>query len=210
MRENGLDKLTAALSDLCVAMARVQAAASQLLDDLLEALLGAAEAPAGTACYDPGPPRLLGLVLPEAPPRLDVHWGSAPGISSYAEVRERWRRLVGKTLESARGALPLDRPFERAAAFFTFYSGGRAVGVENYTVRFVLNALREGGVLVDDTFDRLVITVRALAGLPLRTEVVLVEDMDLPFRGLEAVEPYRRIVEEIEGRRRPQELDELI
>jgi hypothetical protein len=130
--------------------------------------------------------------LPETPPRLGVHWTSWPGGRAYVEIREDWRNLVRGVLEGARRkglALP-DRPFGLCAAFFTFHFGsGRHRDVDNYSVRPVLNALRHLGVLGD---VEPAVVVRGLPDAPERTEVVLVEDAELPFAALPAAWPCAR------------------
>lgn len=189
LREEDLAVLAAGMRDLCFRMVSLQACADRVLKLLEEAAPsccggGAVES---SVVYRPGPPRVLCLVLPEAPPRLEVHWGSWPGTTVYREVRDLWRDLVLGALEQAhaRGAELPREPFAEAAAFFTFHFGGAKVrDVDNYTVRFIVNALRHAGVLAGDSFDRLSIAVRGMPDGPVRTEVVLVEDRELPFRSL--------------------------
>ena len=200
-----LAELAAGLSRLTVAMVSVQAAAGSLLQDLMEALPERDPGPAGRpgeVRYLPGPPRLLHFVFYEGPPRIEVHWGTYPGAASYAEVRDRWRRVVAATLEEARRrGMPLPTsPFGPSAAFFTFhFASSRVRDVDNYSTRFILNALRHHGILRDDNFDCLSLAVRGFSDGPLRTELTLVEGIELPFRALEEPGPLRQVLEEMQA-----------
>lgn len=186
-RKEDLIDLIGELRDLRFRMVSLQASADRVLQLLEEALpfRGGGGTVESVVAYNPGPPRMLSLVLPEAPPRLEIHWGSWPGTTVYREVRDLWRHLVFQALEQAhaRGVKLPREPFEQAAAFFTFHFGSIKVrDVDNYTVRFIINALRHAGMLAGDSFDRLSIAVRGMADGPVRTEVLLVEDRELPFR----------------------------
>lgn len=193
------------LSSLCATMVRFQIAADTLLKKIKEALpeeeiagfRGAAET---VAAYEPGPPRALALVLPDAPPRLEVYWGAWPGAKAYAEVRDHWRSLVRAALERLRlaGCLP-EKPLSRAAAFFTFYvASSQPWDVDNYSMRFIINALRRERVLLDDTFDRLTIAARGVQAAPSRTEVILVECPEWPFQAVLTSEVGRKLLPKLE------------
>lgn len=218
--ERLLIDIAGGLSNLCVHMVQFQAAADAVLKRLKEVFPEGASVQnfAGeeaTAVYEPGPPQAFGFILPDAPPRLEVYWGAWPGVKAYAEVRDHWRGLVRAAVEKLRleGGLPKE-PLNRAAVFFTFYiSSSQPWDVDNYAMRFVINALRHERILVDDSFDRLTVAARGVQGSPTRTEVVLIERPELAFAAMLNSKVGRKILPKMEAKlalKAPQKGDFLL
>ncbi|MGB9887088.1 MAG: hypothetical protein ACPLRW_08830 [Moorellales bacterium] len=157
------------------------------------------------AVYHAGPPRFLGLVLPEAPPRIEARWGGWPGLKVYGEVRDYWYRLVKQALDSGLGpeALGAWQPFQEAGAIFAFrLPSPRGWDPDNYAVRFILNALRYEKILVDDTHERLSFAVFGFRGEPPAVAVGIWEDRRMPlYHGCGRAE-WRQMMAKLETAKR--------
>lgn len=148
--------------------------------------------------YDDGPPKTLGLVLPEFPPRLEVHWKKLPNRENYRAVRDRWFSLIETALEAAEEyGVPLPRdPFKRGTLWVTtFYGKALARDPDNYTAKFIIDALRRNRIIEDDDYSRIQIVLRGSAKGPARTEVLVEEASDqldgLIARARESVKSVR-------------------
>jgi len=108
------------------------------------------------ALYDPTY-RQLYLYIPVAPPYLRVAWNRWPSQTNYREVRQLWYKYVCEALKGIE--LPLE-PLEEALVAFKFTWGDTRIhDVDNYAVKFIIDALVRARVLADDNCERLSLVV---------------------------------------------------
>lgn len=107
--------------------------------------------------YDPGPPGQLYLYIPVAPPYLRVAWNRWPSQTNYRQVRQLWYGYVQEALKGV--ILPLE-PFRQAVVVFKFTWGDtRTHDVDNYAVKFIVDALVKNNVLADDSCEKMSLVV---------------------------------------------------
>ncbi|SMB96688.1 hypothetical protein SAMN00808754_1589 [Thermanaeromonas toyohensis ToBE] len=107
--------------------------------------------------YDPGPPGQLYLFIPVAPPYLRVAWNRWPSQTNYRQVRQLWYGYVKEALKGI--ALPLE-PFQQAVVVFKFTWGDtRTHDVDNYAVKFIVDALVKNNVIAGDSCEKMSLVV---------------------------------------------------
>ena len=106
--------------------------------------------------YFPGPPQVIKLVIPEFLPRLKVH----PGLlakknhlqpSTYGAVRDRWFSLIGRTFERDVHLWECFTTFNRALVWIHIYAPRKNIDVDNFTTKFINDALVFTGIMEDDS-----------------------------------------------------------
>lgn len=106
--------------------------------------------------YDPKLKQLY-LYIPAAPPYLRVAWNRWPSSTNYREVREVWQGYVREALKGLN--LPVE-PLEKATVVFRFTWGdSRTHDVDNYAIKFVIDALVKNGVLKGDGCEEMSLVV---------------------------------------------------
>jgi|LSQX01.3.fsa_nt_gb Holliday junction resolvase RusA-like endonuclease len=133
------------------------------------------------ASWNPGPPRVLKIVVPIFLPKLKVHpqvtWRkNRAEATTYSAVRDEWFAYIASALRGE-GAAGLET-FDRAIVWIGMYfPDARVRDLDNYTTKFILDALVALGVLQDDNHSRvsLITTGEVDQSYP-RTEVFVFED----------------------------------
>lgn len=146
---NELDELGFRLASFSAQMATLEKVLSECIS--IPSKISACK-----AFYDPGIPQLY-LYIPVAPPYLKVAWNRWPGQTNYRQVRQLWCRYVEEALKDV--DLPLE-PFQEAVVIFKFTWGDtRPHDVDNYAVKFIVDALVKNKVLAGDTCERMSLMV---------------------------------------------------
>ncbi|MGI9862925.1 hypothetical protein SDD30_16225 [Moorella naiadis] len=133
--------------------------------------------------YEKGPPQRFYLTLPVAPPRLEIHWQRWPQVDNRKEVREAWYNLVNvawdKAARGMRANLP-PRPLETFIAAFRFNYGNKIKkDVDNYAIKFIIDALTKCNIIIGDDSERMSIFVTARYGNEWKTEVLIYETQEI-------------------------------
>lgn len=126
-------------------------------------------------------PRAFQLVLPEFPPRLEVHWQVLPTRENYKAVRDRWFSLVRTAIHTAKAAgVPLPgEPLSRALVVIkTCFGSALSRDPDNYTAKFIIDALRRENILKEDDIEQVQIVLRGSKEKPPRTEILVAEIWD--------------------------------
>ncbi|MGB9905690.1 MAG: hypothetical protein ACPLQO_13630 [Desulfotomaculales bacterium] len=124
--------------------------------------------------YDPKLKQLY-LYIPAAPPYLRVAWNRWPSSTNYREVRELWQGYVREALKGLN--LPVE-PLEKATVVFKFTWGdSRTHDVDNYAIKFMIDALVRNGVLKGDGCEEVSLVVFGEKSSDVwSTEVLVVPD----------------------------------
>ena len=97
------------------------------------------------------------LVFVGVPPSLNRFNGRA-NVHVYRAVKQDWTERV---TWMARAVRP-DQPFERAEVLIEYrFQDKRRRDPDNYSGKFLLDGLRKGGIIKDDDFRHIKLTVQA-------------------------------------------------
>ena len=116
--------------------------------------------------------RSIKLTLRGVPPSLNRFAGRVNAWQYRAE-KERWTNAVQLAIK-AQGCKPL-RPFDRAEVTIDyFFRDARRRDPDNYSGKLLLDGLTRGGVIVDDSFNHITLTVTgAVDKKSPRTEIIV-------------------------------------
>ncbi|MGI9951276.1 hypothetical protein V3F56_02850 [Moorellaceae bacterium AZ2] len=118
----------------------------------------------------------LYLFIPVAPPYLKVVWNRWPGQTNYRQVRQLWYSYVENALRDV--VLPLE-PFERAVVAFKFTWGdSRVHDVDNYAVKFIIDALVRNGIIAGDNCEKLALMVLGEKGDFWSTQIIVTPGLE--------------------------------
>lgn len=112
------------------------------------------------------------LVIGDIPPSSNKYLGNSHSFHVYRQDKERWHWLVKAAIRERP-----ERPIGRAAVAVTyFFKDRRRRDPDNYSGKFILDALVREGVLADDSFFnvRLILAAAVDRAQP-RTEIEIDE-----------------------------------
>lgn len=98
------------------------------------------------------------IVIPDIPPSNNKYLGKGKSIHVYRRDKEEWCNTVGWAVKAAGWRR---EPIPKAEVRITYFFPTRTRrDPDNYSGKFLLDGLREAGVIKDDSFDniRLVLT----------------------------------------------------
>ena len=88
------------------------------------------------------------LVIEDIPPSSNKYLGNSHSYHVYRQDKERWHWLVKAAIRERP-----ERPMGKAIVALTyFFKDGRRRDPDNYSGKFILDALVREGVLADDSF----------------------------------------------------------
>lgn len=94
------------------------------------------------------------IVIPQIPKSLNRYAGRQ-NVWEYRKDKQEWKGLV--CLYSHRPK----KPFEKAAVEITYYfKDRRKHDADNYNGKMILDGLTEAGIIKDDSFDCITLTVK--------------------------------------------------
>lgn len=116
--------------------------------------------------------RSIKLTLRGVPPSLN-RFAGRENAWQYRAEKERWTNAVQWAIK-AQGCKP-PRPFDRAAVTIDyFFRDARRRDPDNYSGKLLLDGLTRGGVIVDDSFSHITLTVTgAVDKKSPRTEIIV-------------------------------------
>lgn len=101
--------------------------------------------------------RSIKITLKGVPPSLN-RFAGRENAQEYRAEKETWTNAVMWTIK-AQGCKP-PRPFERARVTILYYfPDNRRRDPDNYSGKMLLDGLTRGGVIADDSFSRITLTV---------------------------------------------------
>lgn len=155
--------------------------------------------------YREGPPQEFYLAIPVAPPRLEIHWQNWPRATNKSEVREIWNNLVHVACRKAK-SYPVN-PIQKFIAVFRFNYGDNAVrDVDNYAIKFIIDALAECNIIVGDDSNRMSLFITSAYGERWETEILIYETSnfdEIPSGLILEMEMMRKIDQNIDNQQEP-------
>ena len=136
------------------------------------------------AAFTSGPPQVLKIVVPLYPLKFQVHPDPLYSLnraepSTYQQVRKFWFTCIQKTIQENEKKLAGLKTFARALVWITiFFPDARVRDVDNFTAKFINDALVALRVLEDDDHSRvaMILEGRVDRDNP-RTEILVVENV---------------------------------
>ena len=116
--------------------------------------------------YFSGPPQVIKLVIPEFLPRLKVH----PGLlakknhlhpTTYGAVRDRWFNLIARTFNRDVHLWKGFTTFKKALVWIHMYVPQKNIDIDNFTTKFINDALVFARIMEDDNYQRMIILTSA-------------------------------------------------
>lgn len=153
--------------------------------------------------YEKGPPHKFYLTIPVAPPRLEIHWQNWPQANNRSEVREAWYNFVKAAWDKAawgwRENLPR-RPIESFIAAFRFNYGDEIKrDVDNYAIKFIIDALSRCSIIAGDDSNRMSLFITARYGGEWRTEVLIYETPEINYLPPDLMDEIDRMEKQAEN-----------
>lgn len=97
------------------------------------------------------------ITVNEIPPSNNKYMGNSRNFNEYRRKKERWHWLIKAAL--TRVKKPRE-PYEHAAVHISYYfKDRRRRDPDNYSGKMILDPLVREGILKDDSFDNIVLTV---------------------------------------------------
>lgn len=91
---------------------------------------------------------MIKIIAPSIPPSNNEFMGNSHSHRIYASKKQEWHWLIKAAIRKKP-----DKPFNRAAVEITyFFPDRRRRDPDNYSGKFILDALVKEGVLIDDSF----------------------------------------------------------
>lgn len=114
----------------------------------------------------------INLTLRGVPPSLN-RFAGRENTWQYRAEKERWTTAVQWAIKAQKAKPP--KPFERAAVTIAYYfPDNRRRDPDNYSGKLLLDGLTRGGVIVDDSFSHITLTVTgAVDKKSPRTEIIV-------------------------------------
>ena len=95
------------------------------------------------------------LTVNAIPPSNNKYLGNSHNFNEYRREKEKWRWLVRAAIQEKPA-----RPFDRATVSITYhFSDRRRRDPDNYSGKFILDALVRDGVIRDDSFDCVILRI---------------------------------------------------
>lgn len=99
------------------------------------------------------------LTVADTPPSNNLFLGNSHNFNVYRREKERWQWKIKMAIGKNN---TLKAPLERAEVCITyFFPDKRRRDPDNYSGKFILDALVREGVLVDDSFDNIRLSLAA-------------------------------------------------
>ena len=96
------------------------------------------------------------IVVNDIPPTNNEYMGNSHNFNAYRREKEKWHWLIKAAIKKRPSS-----PYEKARIDITYYfKQKRRRDPDNYSGKFLLDPLVREGILKDDTFDNIVLTVR--------------------------------------------------
>ena len=141
--------------------------------------------------YRPGPSQVIKLVIPEFLPRVQVH----PGLlakknqihpTTYSTARDRWFSLIGRTVQRDVHLWKGFNTFKKALVWIHMFTPQEDIDVDNFTTKFINDALVFTRIILDDNYQRMaMITSAELDKHSPRTQIFVREGWEIDeFRNM--------------------------
>ena len=89
------------------------------------------------------------ITVNEIPPSNNKYLGNSHSFRAYQREKERWHWMIKAAVKDRP-----DKPLEKAAVTITYhFRDGRRRDPDNYSGKFILDALVAESILIDDSFD---------------------------------------------------------
>lgn len=136
------------------------------------------------AAFTAGPPQALKIVVPLHPPKFQVHPDPIYSLnraepSTYQQVRKFWFTCIRETMQENGEKLSGLKTFARALVWITvFFPDARIRDIDNFTVKFINDALVALRVLEDDDHSRMTMILEGRVDREApRTKILVLEDV---------------------------------
>ena len=94
------------------------------------------------------------IIIPQIPPSLNKYAGRK-NVWEYRQDKQYWKEQV--CLHSKRPKAP----YEKAIVIITYFFGSkRRHDPDNYNGKMLLDGLTEAGIIIDDSFDCIGLTIK--------------------------------------------------
>lgn len=98
------------------------------------------------------------ITIPDTPPSNNLYMGNSHNFNDYREMKERWHWLIKAALLKVKKP---SVPYERALVEITYYFKKRGRrDPDNFSGKMLLDPLVREGVLKDDSFDNVVLSLK--------------------------------------------------
>jgi len=144
-----LDEVQRLLAKVQFTLSGVQRAVASELPEVPQSVKERHECWVG---FNPEPP-ILRMKIPILPPHLKTFLGEKP-VRAYQIQRDYWLGLISDLVATARKAGVLDgfSVFKKATIWFSFHGSTR--DNDNFTIKFIIDALLYNKIIEDDSNDR--------------------------------------------------------
>lgn len=89
------------------------------------------------------------IIVNDIPPSNNQYMGNSHSFQAYRRKKEEWHWKVKAAIKERP-----ERPYERARITITyFFKDKRRRDPDNYSGKFILDALTKEGIIADDSFD---------------------------------------------------------
>lgn len=95
------------------------------------------------------------ITIPDIPPSNNTYLGNSHNFNAYRREKEKWYYLV----RAAIGELPKEPMAQANVRIVYYFADARRRDPDNYSGKMILDPLVRLGVLSDDSFDSINLTV---------------------------------------------------
>lgn len=100
---------------------------------------------------------LMKITVCDIPPSNNKYMGNSKNFNVYRREKERWHWLIKAALTKVKKPR---EPYEYAAVHIMYYfKDKRRRDPDNYSGKMILDPLVREGILKDDSFDNIILTV---------------------------------------------------
>lgn len=129
-----------------------------------------------TAVYDE--PYRLNIFIPDYPPRLKEHNKTKFSTQLGYDTSARWQHYMGCAIHDlyTKGAHQFE---EKAIAIFKYHFIRKRSDVDNYAIRFINNAFKYSGLLIDDDHSHLSVYSHGIVDMENKgLEITIISQLD--------------------------------
>lgn len=96
------------------------------------------------------------IVINDIPPTNNKYMGNSSNFNIYRKEKEKWHWLIKAAIKKRPA-----KPYKKAEVTITYYfKQERRRDPDNYSGKFLLDPLVREGILIDDTFDNVILTIK--------------------------------------------------
>ena len=96
------------------------------------------------------------ITINAIPPSNNEFMGNSKNFNIYRKQKEMWHLLIKQAIKNKP-----EKPYEKAEVIITYYfKDNRRRDADNYSGKMLLDPLTREGIIVDDDFEHIILTVR--------------------------------------------------